>query len=134
MQLVDTLPPPEEIARRVKAARAYAGYRNPKALAAAIGEPGLGDGVIRQYEEARRPILKRSQLTAIAYACQLPADWFFVANLGEAVAAGAVTLGVSSPEQRWREATQHARTLSQQAHTPPAPTPEVDPDVQEEAP
>lgn len=74
---------PEDVARRVKAARMLAGYSSVKKLAAAINEKGLSGGTIRKYEEARRTPIRTSELYAIAEACGLPLEWFYV-DLAEA--------------------------------------------------
>lgn len=65
-------------ARRVKAARALAGYRNTGALAADLG-PGLSDKTLRKIESERDPRqAKPHELEMIARACGLTPAFFSV--------------------------------------------------------
>lgn len=70
----------DELRRRVKAARAYAGYDSTKDLAAAIGPHGkLGDRTLRTLEGAGAPRRFSDQhLVLIARACGLPLEFFEV--------------------------------------------------------
>lgn len=67
----------EEISRRMRAARAYAGLSSVKKLAAKIDEPGLGTSTLYAIEQGRRRARPRD-LRAIAQACGLPDSWFEV--------------------------------------------------------
>jgi transcriptional regulator with XRE-family HTH domain len=74
------LPPDEqarrdELARRIRTARAYANLTSVEALAEAISEDGLGVRTLRGIEQGKRPARKR-ELAAIAEACGLPATFF----------------------------------------------------------
>lgn len=60
-----------EIGRRVRAARAYAGFRNRAALAARLE---LSKETVQRIEGGQREV-KRSELLAIAEACGVPM-WF----------------------------------------------------------
>jgi transcriptional regulator with XRE-family HTH domain len=60
-----------EIGRRVRAARAYAGFRNRAALAERLE---LSKETVQRIEGGRREV-KRSELLAIAEACEVPM-WF----------------------------------------------------------
>jgi transcriptional regulator with XRE-family HTH domain len=61
---------PNELGRRIKAARGYAGLSQP-ALAAALE---IGEQTEKRIELGQRPA-KRSELLAIAEACNVPM-WF----------------------------------------------------------
>lgn len=68
---------PEEIRRRVKAARAIAGLSVP-GLARRINQRGLGDRTLRDLEAPKGRAIKEMELQAIARACSLPYEWFTV--------------------------------------------------------
>lgn len=68
---------PEQIRRRVKAARALAGLSIP-ALAEAVNEPGLGDRTIRAMEGEKGRPFRKMELEAIARVCGLPYAFFTV--------------------------------------------------------
>lgn len=88
---------PEQIARRLKAARALGGYASTNALAAAISERGLGSGTLNAMEQARRkPGVPLRDLRTLAGACGLPSEWFWVPTIEEAIRIGAEALGVSA--------------------------------------
>lgn len=65
----------EELARRMRTARAYANLNSVEALAEAISEDGLGVRTLRGIEQGKRPARKR-ELAAIADACGLPVTFF----------------------------------------------------------
>ncbi len=58
--------------RRVRAARAYGGYRRAEDLAAAIG---IGRSTLLKIEKGER-LPKHWELVAIAELCGLPRDFF----------------------------------------------------------
>lgn len=62
---------PSETSRRIRAARAYAGFRNRAALAERLE---LSKETLQRIEVGQREV-KRSELLAIAEACEVPM-WF----------------------------------------------------------
>ena len=65
----------EDLARRVRAARALAGFESVEALADAIGQRGLSARTLRNIEQGRRHAEPR-ELAAIAEACDLTPQFF----------------------------------------------------------
>jgi hypothetical protein len=78
---MDSTHTPDELRRRVKAARAYAGYKSAGELAAALDFKGLGERNLRELEgpSAPRPF-RAVELREIARVCGLPYE-FFTADL-----------------------------------------------------
>lgn len=77
------LPPPDERRRRVKAARALAGYASTDDLADAIKEAGefgrgYSGGTLRNREGAAGEDFNKKDLMVIAAACALPYEFFEV--------------------------------------------------------
>lgn len=73
----------DDIRRRIKAARALAGY-SVSDLAERTAEQGLGERTLRKMESGERPA-RRMELDQIAVACGLPPAWFTadLSRLGE---------------------------------------------------
>lgn len=87
---------PEQIAPRLKAARYLAGYKSTAALAKDVDERGLRTSTLNSMEQARRTSIPYRDLRTIAAVCKLPAEWFWVPDVGRAVQLGAEMLGVSA--------------------------------------
>jgi transcriptional regulator with XRE-family HTH domain len=68
---------PEEIRRRVKAARALAGI-SVKELAERINQEGLGERTLRALEGDAGRAWRPMELQAVAQACGLPYEFFTV--------------------------------------------------------
>lgn len=119
-----------EVARRMKAARALAGLSAEK-LAERINEDGLKVGVLRAMEQKRHGQPKLRNLRVIALACGLPAEWFWMPSIREAIDCAAQMLNVSS-EARFDELA--AQWLAGDEPTPgQAPEAGQDDDDQDQA-
>lgn len=90
--------------KRVKAARAIAGFDSHRDLEAAVRRLGnrykLSWSTIGKIE-SRDQIANQEQLDLIARACRLPPEWFTVPDLAEAVRLGALAL--SAPDEGGEE-------------------------------
>lgn len=65
----------DELARRLRTARAYGGFRSVEAVADAINQKGLGVKTLRNIESGTRTAQKRD-IQAIAEVCGLPPEFF----------------------------------------------------------
>lgn len=83
----------------MKAARYLVGMTT-KELARRLAERGEGHrlsySTLKLMEQQTRDIVPPRDLRAIAAACDLPAEWFWVPSMHEAVSQGAELLGISS--------------------------------------
>lgn len=69
----------DELARRLRTARAYGGFRSVEAVAEAINQKGLGVKTLRNIESGTRTAQKRD-IQAIAEVCGLPPEFFTAAD------------------------------------------------------
>jgi hypothetical protein len=76
VQFVSTDQERMETGRRLKAARVLGGFDNLQQLASAIGERGLGLGVLKRVEAGSRE-LQPSEASVIARACGLDHSFFY---------------------------------------------------------
>lgn len=69
----------QEIGRRMRAARAYAGFTRQQHLADKIRDEGFGKDAIANWETGNytRPLPKNT-LAAVATACGLPVQFFYM--------------------------------------------------------
>lgn len=120
MALID----PDEAARRVRAARAYAGLTRAQ-LAAKLP---LTAKQIKDIEVGGRPSTSREDLRAIARACQVPPDFLLVGWLGrqrlEESIREALQVLLSGPIGSLRELEQLAREYEIDLSEPVAPEPQ----------
>lgn len=112
MPSVDDRPDPEEVARRVRAAQAYAKLSREQ-LGAAIGKSG---SVIDEITGKRSRLRGASweELRAIASRCGVPFEWFWAdfGRLGEIAPDGRAPVLVSHGRSAALDALEEARAAS----------------------